>query len=150
MEPKKLISHCWRKDKNHQKTDQWMIQPINNLMARRKFKRFRRTVVNSSQKRPIDKAIVGGALNLSGLSQLACQIYPISTSIPPVGASFPGTITGLRWAVDALPAGAITGINVTKWIIVKCREGQQPSAMTVGVGPSPLYTPEQMSWLGVK
>ncbi len=55
-------------------------------------------------------------------------------------ATFPGTITGLRWDISAVEVTDI--IDVVAWTIVVVRDGNSGSAMSVGNATN-LYAPEQ-------
>lgn len=116
-------------------------------MPKRKYKRYRRSVVQVSAKRPIDKSIVQGALDLLGTAQSTVRIYPVTGALG-AGINFPGTLTGLRWHVDAKCDVENEVGNFIKWAIVKCREGLTPNTMDVGAALATLYQPEQdvMAW----
>jgi len=111
-------------------------------MARR-MRRGRRRVVNIQSKRPIDKGLIMGHLDLTGAMQGSRIILPVGGT----GVSFPGTVTGIRWAISYFTNGATTQ-SVCNWIIVKCREGTTPNNINNGGAIQNLYIPESdvISW----
>jgi len=117
----------------------------------RRVKRYRRRVVNVQQKRPIDKAIVTGSVNMTLGTQQNIRILPI-TGAAGAGVTFPGTFTGLRWDIS-YKSVTTTSMAVIKWLNVKCREGLTPTNISFPAGPpappiGTLYTPEQdvLAW----
>lgn len=99
-----------------------------------KYQRSRRTVVQTSTKRPVDKKLitVGQALTAS---QINNTIYT---------ATFPGTVTGLRWDI-AISSENTDGATSQKcyWVIARVKDGIAAGNMSVSPAGSNLYTPEQ-------
>jgi len=99
----------------------------------RSRKRARNTplVVQTATRRPIDKRLV----------------YVLKTSISDtqvgstlITATYPFTLTGLRWAFEA-HAGSVAA-NTLSWAIVRVKDGN--TASNIGQGDaSNFYTPEQ-------
>lgn len=105
-------------------------------MARRRVRRYRKAVYSVSQKRPIDKQIVCGQASVGGTLTTGVQLYPSGGG----GATFPGTIAGIRWKVECF--GVSAGCHV-RWCLIKLREGMNANTVSTAVGPAALYTPEQ-------
>lgn len=80
--------------------------------------------------RPIDKSIVNVVKTL-GTTQLATVL---------ITATFPCTITGLRWEVNATAPTA--GSATVRWAIVRVKDGVVVSVMAFSDASS-LYDPEQ-------
>ncbi len=96
-------------------------------------KRRRTSVIRRTTVRPIDKRLV--ALNNDGVAATQVNVSMYS-------ATFPGTITGLRWDLemhqDAGTAGAIC-----HWAIVVVRDGiTAPSNVAISSAAA-FYEPEQ-------
>jgi len=113
-------------------------------MARRRLRRFRKAVYSVQQKRPIDKQLVDGYLALTGTASKYIKIYPFSGD---GGVTFPGTLTGFRWTISSVNRDEANA-NLTRWAIVKCREGLIPNALNNHGGGTvsscgTMYAPEQ-------
>lgn len=91
-------------------------------------------------KRPIDKRIVVCNSGLIiGTAQTNSNLYP--SGLIGAGATFPGTITGLRWKFEI--ASNNTSPQTIFWAIVKLREGVAAPS-TIGTSDNnSLYNPEQ-------
>lgn len=111
-------------------------------------RRFKRASGYQRAKRPIDKSIVQFAFNHAtpNTVQQQFKIYPLGAG----GATFPGTITGLRWSIQAQP-GVLNALNSnsTYYVIVRVRENTAVQPINIA-GPTPdtatggsLYNPEQ-------
>jgi len=88
-----------------------------------------------SAKRPIDKRIVNVALGGVVAAQQSQTLY--------AAASFPGTITGLRWDITVTRQAGTTGnLSQYKWAIVVVPEGTTASTLVL-TGGSTMYSPEQ-------
>jgi len=88
-------------------------------------------------KRPIDKRIVIINQNMTAATQTQIGLYPTGGA----GATFPGTITGLRWKIMINSTSTTVIPNVT-WAIIKLRDGNTPTALSLTSGAS-AYNPEQ-------
>lgn len=90
-----------------------------------------------SQKRPIDKSLI--VINKS-----AVDSTQVSTDL--VTATFPCTITGLRWNLTPISASA-AGDAIVQWAIILVKDGNSANTMASSDG-STLYEPEQnvLSW----
>lgn len=100
-----------------------------SIMSSRK--RQRTTQRFTVQKRPIDKSLV--ALNgAAGTSQ---------TSTTLIQATFPCTVTGLRWDLSFTNSSASLG-HTFEWAIVVVRDGRDAEAMGTSDGAK-FYAPEQ-------
>ncbi len=90
-----------------------------------------RTVTVARARRPVDKVIlvVGLALNATDDSTV------IHT------ATYPATMTGLRWDFNFLQSGG-TGVASYVWAIIYLRDGETIDNLTFANGAS-LYSPEQ-------
>lgn len=98
-------------------------------MSNRPLKRAR-TTFQVSQKRPIDKSLINVAHDLNTTQQ--------STVL--TTATFPCTITGIRWALSLL--GDASGPTTVRWAIVLVKDGNSANTMASSDG-STLYEPEQ-------
>lgn len=87
-------------------------------------------VFTSSAKRPIDKGLIV-------VAQIASTTQQETTLLT---ATFPGTVTGIRWSL-AFNAGAVQGNNGF-WAIIIVRDGLAASSLSLTDGAS-LYEPEQ-------
>lgn len=99
-------------------------------------KRARSNSGNRRQaKRPIDKSIINVEI---GNLVAAQQAVVISAA-----ATFPGTVTGLRWDLTAVRSGGTAAtISRFNWVIVHLPAG--PNASTVNMtSAGTVYTPEQ-------
>lgn len=99
-------------------------------------KRARTNSGNRRQaKRPIDKSIINVAVGNIVAAQQAVVIAPAAT--------FPGTVTGLRWDLTAVRSGGTaTTLGRFNWVIVHLPAG--PAASTVNMtGAGTVYAPEQ-------
>lgn len=87
-------------------------------------------------KRPIDKKIVSILKSAIGAAQQTTILY--------AAATFPGTITGLRWDFNVIRTGgtADTAGNFS-WAIVVQPAGTTTSTLSIADAAS-LYDPEQM------
>lgn len=87
-------------------------------------------------KRPIDKKLVSISLtNIIGAQQKT-NLY--------AAATFPGTITGLRWDFNVTRSGGTTNTTGNYgWAIVVTPAGTTTSTLAIG-NTSSLYDPEQM------
>lgn len=83
----------------------------------------------SNSKRPIDKSLIN-VVQSTGTAQLSTTL---------VTATFPCTITGLRWDADVVSSLVLSG---GRWAIVIVRDGQAASTLALSNG-SALYEPEQ-------
>lgn len=108
-------------------------------MSGRSSKRSKRRF-SSRSKRPIDKNIVGFSINLSGGNQGEVGIWPPASG-PTAGSVFPGTITGIRWHIDCTSHTA--QFVRFAWAIVRLRQGQTASALTLPPSVGTMYSPEQ-------
>lgn len=88
----------------------------------------KKRVVAIQQKRPIDKQL----LNYAG----AWAVTQTNTTL--YTATFPATITGLRWELNITNASTTT-VYGAKWAIVRVKDGLSPS--TIGTNGT-LYSPE--------
>lgn len=84
----------------------------------------------TSSKRPIDKGLIVVSQGLSTTQG--------STGL--VGATFPCTVTGIRWDLSFL--GGSAAANDGAWAIIIVRDGLAASTMSLTDGAS-LYQPEQ-------
>jgi len=100
-------------------------------MSGRGVKR-QRTGVSSfvTPKRPIDKKLI----NVSHITTVATQDTVLTT------ATFPCTITGLRWEISTI--GGAAGLSNTRWAIVIVRDGVTHGNIASS-DASDFYTPEQ-------
>lgn len=89
-------------------------------------------VVNMG-KRPIDKQLV--VIKKDGLA--GSQVSTVLST-----ATFPCTITGLRWGLDATQDAGASGTAELHWAIVVVRDGNSASTLTTSDAGS-LYQPEQ-------
>lgn len=94
----------------------------------------------TSAKRPIDKRIVNIDQAFT-TAQTNVSLYPPSPGLGG-GATFPGTVTGLRWCINVTSTDTVL-MNTLFWCIIKLREGvAAPSLIGVSSGDS-IYNPEQ-------
>lgn len=100
-------------------------------MSNRPFKRPR-TTFQVSQKRPIDKSLIM-------VSQTAVSTTQLSTNL--ITATFPCTITGLRWNLGFHNNSAAVQ-NTIYWAIVIVKDGNSANALAISDG-STFYEPEQ-------
>lgn len=96
------------------------------------MKRARTVVVNSVGTRPIDKQII--AVNKTTLAGT-------QTSTTLATATYPCTITGLRWDFTAVQDGG-TGVATGMWAIVKVSDGNSANTISFTDAAS-TYQPEQ-------
>jgi len=82
--------------------------------------------------RPIDKELKVVLKEAIAGSQVATTLKT---------TTFPGTIVGLRWSMEAAQ-DAGTANSTLQWAIVVTQDGQTPSAMA-GSDAADMYTPEQ-------
>ncbi len=103
-------------------------------MSSTKRTRTGETVVvqQRAARRPIDKEIV----NIRKTGVVGSQV---STTL--ITATFPCTITGLRWAFTAMTETGTTSASF-QWAIVKVTQGDSANTMA-GTDASTLYAPEQ-------
>ncbi len=85
-----------------------------------------------SQKRPIDK-------NLVFVAKSAVDATQVSTTL--ITATFPCTITGLRWQI-ATDRAAGTGAASFYWAIILVKDGNSANAIAISDGAT-FYEPEQ-------
>lgn len=101
------------------------------------YKRRRRAdgqlVTIASPARPIDKKIITVYQPTLAGTQIETTLYT---------ATFPATITGLRWSMTA-SQGAGSALCLGKWAVVVVRDGLSASTLIVAGSGSDLYTPEQ-------
>mgnify|MGYP000332636614 FL=1 len=83
-------------------------------------------------KRPVDKALI--VVNKTGVGGTR-----VNTDL--VTATFPCTITGLRWSMGVQPDGS-TGTGRILWAVVVLRDGGTLGTMSVSDAGT-VYTPEQ-------
>lgn len=81
-------------------------------------------------KRPIDKRLKAFGGDLTTTAQDSNIVY---------AASYPGTVTGLRWEISAINNNTAAANNIT-WAIVVNRDGLAPP--TLGFNGD-FYTPEE-------
>ena len=89
-------------------------------------------VVQRSARRPIDKSLVI-------VNKTAVDGTQVATTL--LTATFPCTVTGIRWSMGAI-ADAGTAISQVRWAIVLVKDGLSASTMASSDGAS-LYDPEQ-------
>lgn len=85
-------------------------------------------------KRPIDKKLWNAALTAIVGVQQEVNIYPAAT--------FPGTITGLRWDIMVQRTVTNATFSAYSWAIVVVPAGTATSTLSLGNDTS-LYDPEQ-------
>lgn len=102
-----------------------------------------RGVVTTRTRRPIDKSI----RTIRNATTSAQQNHELMT------ATFPGTVTGLRWRINArsLETSAADSLNDLLWAIVVVEDGLNPSTIAfpaLSTTPGNLYQPEQnvLAW----
>jgi len=86
-------------------------------------------------KRPIDKKLVNVQLATLDSTQQDSDIYPAAT--------FPGTITGLRWDIMFQRTAGATAFGQYAWAIVVVPAGTTVSTLSL-TDEGSLYDPEQM------
>lgn len=101
------------------------------LVEERPTKRAR-TLVPFRTKRPIDKKII---------SVLKSNVSTTQEETVLLTATFPCTITGLRWSLGQTQDGG-TGQNKIDWAIVITRDGVSADTLTSADGDD-FYTPEE-------
>lgn len=95
-------------------------------------KRRRPVVVETRQRRPIDKQLINVDINPLNNTQ-------INTSL--ITATFPATITGVRWSIRIIcPAGG--GANTGGWAIIRVKDGLAPNTMSF-TSAATFLEPEQ-------
>lgn len=106
--------------------------------SRKRRRVDRPTVFVASQKRPIDKSIV--FFNHANAADATQNQTPIAGP-----ATFPCTITGLRWNID-VETDSLTEVFMI-WAIVILREGVAADTISFSGGAS-IYQPEQnvLAW----
>lgn len=85
-------------------------------------------------RRPIDKKLTNVVASNVVAGQVAIDLYGAAT--------FPGTITGLRWSLGYSASG-LTGYSQVRWAIVVVPQNTNASTLSIGSGTS-MYDPEQM------
>jgi len=85
-------------------------------------------------RRPIDKKLI----NIVKSGVVGTQVFTNLVN----GATYPGTITGLRWSLYVSNAAG-GGAGYGRWAIVVLPAGSQLSNISIGDGSS-MYDPEQM------
>lgn len=87
-------------------------------------------------KRPIDKTLRNVSYTAIGSVQKETELYPPAT--------FPGTITGLRWDIAICrDGGTAPNRGFIKWAIVVVPQGQNGANTIASSDTSTLYNPEQ-------
>ncbi len=106
------------------------------MRSLRMAKRVKRTqggrTFQVSQKRPIDK-------NLVVVSKNTVDATQVSTTL--ITATFPCTITGLRWQI-ATDRAAGTGTAEFYWAIILVKDGNSANTVAISDGAT-FYEPEQ-------
>ncbi len=97
-----------------------------------KSKRGFTSVRTVRARRPIDKSLVNVVLASLAATQANTEL---------IAATFPCTITGMRWDLTAIQSGG-TGSSNGKWAIVVNRDGLALSTMSLTTGGT-LYEPEE-------
>lgn len=99
----------------------------------RSRKRARTTplVVQTSTKRPIDKSLINVTKTTIADSQYTTTLAT---------ATYPGTVTGLRWSIAVQSEGS--GDNIIYWAIVRTKDGVAVSTIATS-DASKMYVPEQ-------
>lgn len=91
---------------------------------------------NRVAKRPIDKKLTNVLVTNLVAAKQDVDLYP--------AAAFPGTITGLRWSLNAVRSGGTADtFGHFAWAIIVRPAGTTVSTMTLASAGS-LYDPEQM------
>lgn len=96
-----------------------------------KRRRIISQTIPAQVRRPIDKQLKVININLT-----AAQV---NTSL--ITATFPATVTGIRWDLSFDNATGTVDIAVV-WVLVRVKDGNQPSNLSTTAGSS-LYQPEQ-------
>lgn len=87
-------------------------------------------------KRPIDKKLTNVVINNLVAAKQDVDLY--------ASATFPGTITGLRWSLTAVRSGGTANTyGAFKWAIVVVPAGTTISTISMASAGS-MYDPEQM------
>lgn len=86
-------------------------------------------------KRPIDKKLTNVLVQNLVAAKQDVTLYPAAT--------FPGTITGLRWNLAAVRSAGATTFSHFAWAIIVQPAGTTVSTMSMTAAGS-LYDPEQM------
>lgn len=87
-------------------------------------------------KRPIDKKLTNVQITNLIAGKQTVDLY--------AAATFPGTITGLRWSLSVVRSGGTANtVGNYKWAIVIVPAGTTDSTIAMGAGGS-MYDPEQM------
>lgn len=97
-----------------------------------------RTAPNAQRraKRPIDKKLTNVVVNNLVAAKQDVTLYD--------SATFPGTITGLRWSLSAVRSGGTDATyGAFKWAIVVVPAGTTISTISM-TGAGSMYDPEQM------
>lgn len=85
-----------------------------------------------SSKRPIDKNLI----------MVAKTVTTTQASTNLVTATFPCTVTGLRWDLTYRQSAANSSATSVVWAVVRVKDGLSASTMSTSDG-SDLYAPEQ-------
>jgi len=101
------------------------------MQRTRKRARTTPVVIQTSTKRPIDKSLIN-------VTKTAIADNQVTTTL--ATATFPGTVTGIRWSIAAIADNA--GDNVLYWCIVRVKDGIAVSTIATSDG-STLFEPEQ-------
>lgn len=104
-------------------------------MSNRPFKRAR-TNFAPQAKRPIDKSLINIAKTLSGTTQAETVLTT---------ATFPCTVTGLRWEINGVNDQVAD--EIVRWAIILVKDGNSANAIGASDG-STFYEPEQnvLAW----
>jgi len=97
-------------------------------------KRAKTQPTYNKAKRPIDKKLTNIIANAVVAAQQETILYPAAT--------FPGTITGMRWSLTISAGAGSTGQATVKWAIVIVPAGTTQITINMGTTNS-LYDPEQ-------
>lgn len=100
-------------------------------MKRRRLNSGTPLVVQKSQTRPIDKDLISVSKSPLSTTQLSTVLKT---------ATYPCTITGLRWDLDAV--AITTAVDFVTWAIVVVHDGDSANTMSATDGAS-FYQPEQ-------
>jgi len=97
-------------------------------------------------KRPIDKNIISVATQLD-ISAASTTVQGTPVTLAPQGGggmTFPGTFTGLQWALDFITSSTAPTVLVAQyaWAIVRLRQGNSIQNIDLTSGNN-FYTPEQ-------
>lgn len=108
-----------------------LLVPTTNMSARKYNKS--KTVVQKKKVRPLDKSIIGISQTAAGTTGGNITLYT---------ATFPATITGLRWEWDAFNAANSTNVNNVTWIIYRLKASLQPFTISQ-TNAAPVTQPEE-------